>query len=62
MIIASFALYALGALALTRAAVGAFDTAVGRPRLGAKGVDGKGEASPPRRPADEASLQAIDAL
>ena len=62
MIFASFTLYALGALALTRAAVGAFDTAVGRPRRGAKGDGGKGGAAPPRRPADEASLQAIDAL
>jgi hypothetical protein len=61
-IFASFALYALGALALTRAAVGAFDTAVDRPRLGVKGIAGKGRASPSRRPADEASLQAIDAL
>lgn len=61
MVIASFALYALGALALTRAAVGAFDTAVGRPRREAKGGDGKGGASPPRRLVDEAWLQTIDA-
>ncbi len=62
MVFASFSLYAMGALGLTRAALGAFDTAVGRPRLGAEGIDGKGGASPPRRPADEARLQAIDAL
>ncbi len=45
MVVASFALYALGALGLTRAAVAAFDTAVGRPRRGAKGDAGKGGAS-----------------
>ena len=62
MVFASFSLYALGAFGLTRAAVGAFDTAVGRPRLGAKGIDGKGGVSPPRSMADEARFQPIDAL
>ena len=62
VIMASFALYAAGALALTRAPSGSLDTAVGRPRLGTKGADRKGEASPSRRSADEASLQAVEAL